>query len=86
MNKARLRGEPLVLPHDDVTIIDTIKEISKDANLIMIGLPDSKRESKENRNLFRQLTYSFSKEVEVFDNLPPILFVKASRSVDLIEE
>jgi amino acid transporter len=86
MNKARLRGEPLVLPHDDVHIIDTIKEVSRDANLIMIGLPDSKRESKENRNLFRQLTYSFAKEVEVFDNLPPILFVKASRSVDLIEE
>lgn len=86
ISKARLPGTPLVLPSDDKDILESIREVSKDANLIMIGLPDSKKENKEKGSLFRNLGYKFEKQVEAFESLPPVLFVKASRRVNLIEE
>lgn len=86
ISRARLQGSPLILPHDNEPIIDTIREVSRNSNLIMIGLPDSKKEKKETRTLFENIQYSFHREVEKFENLPPVLFVKASQRVNLIEE
>lgn len=86
MSRARLTGEPLILPNDDKPIIETIREVSREANLIMIGLPDTKKESKNQGSIFKNLSYSFQKQVEAFDMLPPVLFVKASRRINLIQE
>lgn len=86
ITKARLTGSPLILPRDDRGILETIKDVSRDANLIMIGLPDTKKESKEKKSLFQSMVYSFDKEVDAFDSLPPVLFVKASHEINLIEE
>ncbi|MGL1892793.1 MAG: amino acid permease [Spirochaetaceae bacterium] len=86
MSKARLTGSQLILPRDNRDIMDTIKEVSKDANLIMIGLPDSKNDKKDKRTIFQNLLYSFDKQIEAFDSLPPILFIKASHTINLIEE
>lgn len=86
IRKARLTGSPLILPRDNRDILDTIRDVSKDANLIMIGLPDSKRETKESRSIFQNMLYSFEKQVDAFDSLPPVLFVKASHMINLIEE
>lgn len=86
ISKARLTGSPLILPRDNRDILETIRDVSRDANLIMIGLPDSKREAMDKRNLFQNMLYSFDKQVDAFNSLPPILFVKASHEINLLEE
>ncbi|QEN04869.1 amino acid permease [Thiospirochaeta perfilievii] len=86
ITKARLTGSPLILPRDNRDILETIRDVSKDANLIMIGLPDSKKETMEKRNIFQNMLYSFEKQVDAFDSLPPVLFVKASHQINLLEE
>jgi len=86
ISKARLTCSILVLPKDELDIQDNIKEISKDANLILIGLPDSKRESKDKVSGLKSIMYRFEKEVEAFTALPPVLFVRASSKINLIEE
>ncbi len=86
ISKARLTGTPLILPRDNRDILETIRDVSKDANLIMIGLPDSKRETMDKRNMFQNMLYRFEKQVDAFDSLPPVLFVKASHEINLLEE
>ncbi|MBN2616687.1 MAG: amino acid permease, partial [Spirochaetales bacterium] len=86
ISKARLTGSPLILPRDNKDILETIKDVSKDANLIMIGLPDTKKESKDRKSILKTILYSFDKEIEAFESLPPVLFVKASMEIDLLEE
>lgn len=86
LSKARLSGSPLILPRDNRDILETIRDVSKDANLIMIGLPDSKRETMDKKNIFQSMLYRFEKQIDAFDALPPILFVKASREINLLEE
>ncbi len=86
ISKARLTGSPLVLPRDNKDILESIKEVSKDANLIMIGLPDTKKETVDRRNIIQNFLYSFQKQVDAFESLPPVLFVKAAYEIDLLEE
>lgn len=86
ISKARLTGSPLILPRDSRDIMETIRDVSRNANLIMIGLPDSKREVKDKKSVFQNIMYSFEKQVDAFDSFPPVLFVKASHMINLLEE
>jgi hypothetical protein len=80
---ARLTGEVLVLDEDDKPIHKNIEEESSDAILIMMGMPGEK--SGKVVRLFSLNTLFFTKELEKFRNLPPTLFVKAYRTMELFE-
>lgn len=80
---ARLGGEVLILDEDEKPIDKSIEEQSSDALLIMMGMP-GKKGGKVVR-LFSLNKLFFSRELEKFRNLPPLLFVKAYRTMDLFE-
>lgn len=80
---ARLGGEVLIIDEDDKPIDKTIEEHSADAILIMMGMPGEK--GGKVVRLFSLNKLFFAKELEKFRNLPPLLFVKAYRTMDLFE-
>ena len=83
MTSARLNGEVLILSEDDKTIHETIRNVSGDATLILIGMP-GKRAGGIAR-LFSLDKLFFSKELDKFKHYPPILFVKTASVMDLLE-
>ena len=83
MSGARLNGEILVLPDDDGDIHDTMREHSKDASLVLIGMPGKK--SSGIAKIFSLDELFFSRQLHKFDDFPPVLFVKAADTMGLIE-
>jgi hypothetical protein len=83
MQGARLGGEVLILPADTGEIHSTIREYSKDASLIFIGMPGSRPGGIA--RLFSLDKLFFSKELDKFKGFPPLLFVKAAETVNLLE-
>jgi len=84
LQRARLKGEILIIPEDEKPIHESIREFSSDAVLILMGMPGEKREGIA--KIFSLDRLFFTKELERFDHLPPMLFVKASKIIDLFEE
>lgn len=82
-DSARLSGEILVLPDDKEPIHETIKNISSDANLILMGMPGKKASGIA--RFFSLDRMFFAKEINKFQDLPPLLFVKACRVIKLFE-
>jgi amino acid transporter len=80
---ARLVGEILILKADEKNIQDTIRDVSIDAALILIGMPGKKAGGIT--KMFNLEKFVFSRELDKFDNFPPILFVKAARIMNLLE-
>ena len=80
---ARLSGEVLILPGDDEPIHDTIRSTSSDASLILVGMPG--RRAPGIAKLFALDEVFFNKEIEKFEDFPPILFTKAAIVMDLID-
>lgn len=80
---ARLSGEVVILPEDKEPIHGTIRSVSSDASLILVGMPG--RRAPGIAKLFALDEVFFSKEIDRFDNFPPILFTKAAIVMDLIE-
>ncbi len=75
MEKARLKGDIMNLPDDQVPINETVEEHSSDAYLILMGLPGERAGGIA--RLFALDRLFFEKEVQKFEHLPPLLFVKA---------
>lgn len=84
LRRARLSGEVLILPEDDKSIHESIKEHSRDALLIIMGMPGERKGGIA--ALFSLDEYFFTKELDKFIELPPVLFVKASRMMNLMED
>ncbi len=82
-DSARLSGEILIIPEDNETIQETIKNISSDASLILMGMPGKKASGIV--KFFSLDRMFFAKEVNKFKDLPPLLFVKACRIIKLFE-
>ena len=84
LQKARLSGEVLIVPEDDQPIHETIREHSRGARLIIMGIPG--KPAKGIVKLFALDQVFFTRELEKFTGLPPLLFVKASRVMNLVED
>ncbi len=84
LRRARLKGEILIIPEDDRPIDESVREFSSDAVLVLMGMPGEKREGIA--RLFSLDRLFFTRELEKFDHLPSMLFVKASKIIDLFEE
>jgi hypothetical protein len=84
LQKARLKGEVVILTDDNKTFHQTLQENSKNAWLILMGVPGERK--KDKFLPFADRTKDFNKEIVKYEGLPPILFTKASRIMNLIEE
>jgi len=84
LEKARLTGEVLIIPEDKKPIHETIKEYSQDALLVIMGMPGERKGGIA--RLFSLDQLFFKRELGKFTDLPPLLFVKASRKLNLVEE
>ncbi len=82
--RARLTGEVLILQNDEKPINENIRDYSRDSILILMGIPGEKKEGIA--KLFSLDRIFFTREIERFTGLPPVLFVKASKIIDLFEE
>ena len=82
MERARLAGEILIIPEDDKPLHQTIQDHSQDAFLIIMGIPGKRTTGIA--KLFSLDQFFFTKELEKFVDLPPLLFVKASRVINLM--
>lgn len=83
--KARISGEIMILPHDETPFLEQMKGISFNASLVMMGLPGNYVDRAENP-LFKINEFFFSKEINKYDDMPPMLFVRSNSSIDLTED
>lgn len=81
---SRLEGSVLVLDKDDRPFDDIVAEHSSDASLILMGAPGQRGVGLA--KWFSLDKRGFDKQIEKFDNLPPILFVKSAYPVPLFDE
>lgn len=84
LEKARLNGEVTILHDDESDFFTDLHRHSKDAWLILLGVPGERREG-----VFKPFYSSkndFNNTMKQYESLPPILFTKASRTMELIEE
>ncbi|MDC7126035.1 MAG: amino acid permease, partial [Spirochaetales bacterium] len=84
LQQSRLDGEVVILPFSDDGFMDVLSKASKGASLIMLGLPGN----YENRvtGVFNINQLFFDREIKSYKELPPILFVKSHRVMNLIED
>ena len=83
MNSARLEGSILVLPADERNIHETVHEHSKNAVLVMLGMPGEPASGFQ--RLFAIDERFFSRQFEVYEDMPSMLFIKASHIINLEE-
>ena len=84
LRRARLSGEVLIIQDDDKPIRENMVKYSSDAMLILMGIPGEKKGGLA--RLFSLDRLFFTRELEKFEDFPSMLFVKASRIFDLVEE
>lgn len=84
LDRARLDAKVLILPGSSDDFQSVLFEVSKRADLIMLGMPGKKSFSEAER-LFNLDEYFFRSEIKKFDKLPPVLFVKSAGVMKLIE-
>lgn len=85
LEKSRLNGEITILPNTDDHFIDTLYKTSKDSDLILLGLPGNYINKEENK-LFNLDKFFFKKEINKYNNLPAIIFVKSAYTMNLVED
>ncbi|MCG8572193.1 MAG: amino acid permease [Spirochaetes bacterium] len=85
LEKARLTGEVIVLPHSNQPFPETLYDHSKDADLIMMGLPGNINKDGLAK-LFKLNEVFFDQDIIKYDNLPAILFVKSAYQLNLLVE
>lgn len=83
LERARLTGEIVVLERDDAPFYETVRDNSSGASLILLGMPGTRVSGLA--RVFSLDERFFSKQIEQYESLPPILFVKAATTVDLLE-
>lgn len=88
--KSRLNGESIIIPYDDQPIYNAVQEYSFSARLIMFGMPGKHIIARQHAGgitkMFNLNKHFFEKEIDKFNDFPPILFVEAAVKVNLIEE
>ena len=80
---ARLKGETLVLEQDENKFAETVRQTSSDADLIFLGMPGERAGGLS--RLFSLDKRAFSRQFDQYDDMPPILFVKAAGVHQLLE-
>ena len=83
MSNARLDGTILVLKADEQSIHETVSEHSTDAVLVMLGMPGEPASGLQ--KLFAIDELLFDHHFKVYDDMPPMLFIKASATINLDE-
>jgi len=83
LQAARLSGEVVVIEYSDAPIHESIREVSSDAGLIFMGMPG--RPLTGLAEVFALDHHFFAKQFEKYLEFPPMLFVKAAYTVDLLE-
>ena len=76
ISNARLKGEIRILPDDNEPIHETVQKLSSDASLILMGMQGERAGGL--LRLFSLDKHFFSREFQKYDDMPPLLFVKAS--------
>lgn len=85
LQTARLEGEVEIVPYENKPFIETLQHYSGDCSLIMMGLPGNYVEN-QGRRLFNFNEYFFGKELEGYNHLPAVLFVKSASEINLLED
>ena len=80
---ARLPGEVVIVPDDEKPLRDTVRQYSREATLILMGVPGERAGGLA--RLFSLDKLFFSHEVGRWEDMPPMLFVKAARPMALLE-
>lgn len=83
--KSRLFGEVIILPYDQKPIDETINNYSHNADLIMVGMPGNINSNGISK-IFKLNERFFDKELDKYDNMPAMLFVKSATLMNLIED
>lgn len=78
-----LDAEALVLPPDDQPFLEAVHRTSADASLILMGMPGQSAGTLA--KVFRLDKLFFDRELGKYDDLPPILFVKAAGVMTLMD-
>ena len=78
---ARLDGEVLILEPDEKRFQETVAAHSSDAAMILMGMPGETMGAVA--QAFQLDELFFTKQIEAYEDFPPILFVKASGVFDL---
>jgi len=86
MKKARLTGDVLTLLYSSEPFHETLIHVSKNADLIMMGLPGDVSVMEGIGKFFKLDEMFFDKEINKYDDLPALLFVKSASLMNLIEE
>ncbi|TVR72780.1 MAG: amino acid permease [Spirochaetaceae bacterium] len=81
MNGARLAGDVLLLEPGDEPFRDTVEKNSGDAALILMGMPG--KPMGPLAQMFELDELFFTKQIQQYEGMPPMLFVKASGVFDL---
>ncbi|MBN1501692.1 MAG: amino acid permease [Spirochaetes bacterium] len=85
LKKARLSGEVVILPYSEDSFDTVLRETSSGADLVMMGMPGNYIE-KEKSRLFNLNKFFFEKEIEKYNDMPAILFIKSAYVMNLIED
>lgn len=87
MNDARLAGSVLILPADEQDFYETVCEQSRDATLVVHGMPGQRTGGITGTitRFFALDELFFSSYFEVYKDMPSMLFVKASHGISLSE-
>ncbi|MBN2443302.1 MAG: amino acid permease [Spirochaetales bacterium] len=83
--KSRLKGDILLEPYSKEPIHKTIERVSENTSLILLGLPGTFIKEEKSK-VFNFDEYFFDRELERYDNHPPILFVKSAKKISLVED
>ena len=83
---ARLGGEVVILPFDEVPFFETLENISSHSSLIMMGLPGNYIDMETSKiRLFKLDDFFFTKEINHYEKLPPILFIRSTKIMNITE-
>ena len=85
LSKARLSGEVIILPSDNISIAETVNKFSYNADFIMMGMPGNVNSNGLQR-IFKINEKFFDKEIHKYDKMPAMLFVKSASLMNLIED
>lgn len=85
LEKGRVDGEVVILEDDAAPFSQVLYETSKDADLVMMGLPGNYVE-QEKKRFFNLDKFFFDKEIGKYKQMPAILFIKCAQAMSLIEE
>jgi amino acid transporter len=85
LEKARLTGDIVIIPFSETPFFDDMNIISNEAGLIMMGLPGYFVMEEEERKF--KLNKEFSEEgLSKYTDLPPVLLIKSSTKLNLLED